>query len=649
MWGIFRGNVMPNTTRNLDEACRTVLGQFCIDHSDSLLALVFGSRARHQEGPTSDFDIIFLVQPNAAYPEFAYRRLEFGDSTIDANIIQPASLDRVCRKETGWAYRLYRAQLIPGFTTIPLQIADAWLCRNDALIRHPLASRRRVLWHLADGRALLRSAQRQQGQMLAPAAQPALSTYLVIEALFQVPLIYLNLLGLIPFEAGDPWSSARAADSTLDARASDDFNVAMKTITCSALYADLARDGSFARNLKRIRDQCRTAVIKRLGYVFDDGFGKRLGEKVKADDRLLSDLAEILDGIHAPEDELIEALTIWAGKVQGRSRELANRTGRRVSIPRRKSKITGTRLVDYRADTARLKIILPTGGCRVPTCTFCMLPYLAHVKGDVDRVIESAADVVDQRPVRQVSVYTDGSFFDERELTRTERMKIADAARQWGATELLVESLPRFLSPGALDEVIRILGATCRLRIGVGLQSTDALVRRHITGTPITQSELMSLLTLRRAAPFALRLYLLANKPMMSAAEDLLDLRRSLDMLDRWLALDDIVTVNPLLPTRATLVERLEKARYWRPLSPTASAHLFQRLGAQSRGYSLEFGPTAGATCTDSAPTELEDAFGGLLTPEMPNDGLIETALVPWSLFGGYRDRNRWATTGGIQ
>src|SRR5687767_7454782 len=123
--------------RDLNEACRTALEHFGIADSDSLLALVFGSRARGYELATSDFDIIFLVQPRASYPHFAYRTLEFSEGKIDTNIIDPTSLDRVCRKEIGWAYRLYRARPIPSFSRIPPHLAEIWLQNNDALIRHP--------------------------------------------------------------------------------------------------------------------------------------------------------------------------------------------------------------------------------------------------------------------------------------------------------------------------------------------------------------------------------------------------------------------------------------------------------------------------------------------------------------------------------
>lgn len=469
----------------------------------------------------------------------------------------------------------------------------------------------------------------------------------MVEALFLVPLIQLNLLGLVPFETGDPWSSALAANPAADFHAQGDYGFLLETVTRSDFYVDIALGGSFSDNLKSIRDRCRSAVIRHLGYVFGDGFGKTLAERARVDEPLQSELTEILAGVRPPRNELMEAVATWTGKVLGRVPTVTARAGRRKPIPRRKSKITGTRLVDYRPETGRLKVILPTGGCRVPTCTFCMLPYLARAKGNIEPIVAAAAAAIDRRPVGQVAIYTDGSFFDGRELGGAERLALAESSRRWGATEFLVESLPRFLTQTALAEVRQTLGPACSLRIGIGLQSTNPSVRRHVTGTPISQTEMLSTLALRASVPFTLRLYLLANKPMMTAREDMLDLQRSLDMLDGWLGPEDVVTINPLLPTHGTLVEWLEAEGHWRPLSPTAVTDLVRSLQATPRHYTVEFGPTTTATCTDSNLDIIGDnAFLNLgdRDGEAGTSGM-HASLSLWSLLGDYRSRLIWAQT----
>ena len=72
------------------------------------------------------------------------------------------------------------------------------------------------------------------------------------------------------------------------------------------------------------------------------------------------------------------------------SRRASFLKGRERSSPR-KSEESGTRYIHYEKETARLKVIMPTGGCRVPTCNFCMLPYLARSKSDVEETMAAIA------------------------------------------------------------------------------------------------------------------------------------------------------------------------------------------------------------------------------------------------------------------
>jgi radical SAM enzyme (TIGR01210 family) len=327
--------------------------------------------------------------------------------------------------------------------------------------------------------------------------------------------------------------------------------------------------------------------------------------------------------------------------IRGRQRSKGLPKGQRIAVRRKKTRETAARYVHYEQDKSRLKVIMPTGGCRVPTCTFCMLPSLARSKSSVEEILASIARAHRSAPVRQLTIYTDGSFFDRRELNPDERRLIAKAARDMGAEELLVESLPRFLNAAVVDEVAGQLGPSCRLRLGVGVQSTNALVRQHITRTPIEQQELNALLKWRKTAPFSLRLYLLANKPMLSHLEDRVDLLRSLAFLNEWLSPNDTVTINPLLPTNGTLVEKMLSAGLWRPLRADEAQALSHDLQSRSYGFRIEFGPSSLSTCTDQG--------AGVVGRENAHaSALIEAARLPWSILGSLRHRGHWATRGGL-
>jgi len=300
------------------------------------------------------------------------------------------------------------------------------------------------------------------------------------------------------------------------------------------------------------------------------------------------------------------------------------------------------RLVHYDPKLERLKLIIPTGGCRVPTCTFCMLPLLARPKADVKAIFSSLRETSKSR-VRQVAVYTDGSFFDDRELSETERMEIASFARESLAEELLVESLPRFLKPDVVDKVRNTLQPGCTLRIGVGVQSTQTAIRCHITSTPLSHHELMRLLKLRVCGGFSLRIFLMANKPLISPAEDRLDLFQSLGLLQRYLAVDDIVTVNPLLPTHGTFLEVLWKTGYWQPLTRAEATALETDISSRNWGFHLEFGPSLVSTCTDVELEPATDTDSLMIKPGQPLDKETSSRFLPWALLGGTRHRRLWA------
>ena len=87
----------------------------------------------------------------------------------------------------------------------------------------------------------------------------------------------------------------------------------------------------------------------------------------------------------------------------------------------------------------------------------------------------------------------------------------------------------------------------------------------YITRTPITQPSSGALMKWRKTAPFSLRSTCLQQALAVRIRRSR-GLHRSLEFLDPWLTAEDVVTVNPLLPTNGTLVEKISGAGFWRPL-----------------------------------------------------------------------------------
>lgn len=606
----------------IDKACDHVMRTQGIDRRDVLAGLVFGSRGARHEAKAHDVDLIFFVSESARHPSFSYRQLHDGASPIDLNIIKPSFLNELCQRDVDWSYRLYRAQPIRGLGAESDRALLVWLEQINRLVESPPACRHRALLQIRDARFLVRGVYQLSG------VEPGLAKCLLVEAFFLLPQIFLNVCGLVPFATGHPWDEAVRLTEQSDVALSKDYKNLMHRILASATLGACSPE-FFSRRLKDLRESCVRIIRHHHGDIFRRGYGGKLAEALCADKAMASEITQQMSQASESAFSLLPEIWLWLNAARSAHHAMEPR---RVKLRRKRDRTPGIRYIEYNSTLQVLKAIIPTGGCRVPTCTFCMLPSLARPKMKIEDVVSSLGEAGRNRPINRLSIYTDGSFFDDRELLRDERRQLANTARELEAKELLVESLPRFLTDSAIEDVKLGIGASCQLRIAIGLQSSNALIRRYITSTPIDQDELGALLRWRKSGRFALRIYLLANKPLLTMSEDRADLHDSLQFLDRWLGPDDIVTVNPLLPTSSTVLDRLTSRGFWRALSVTAANDLEVELRSSFYGFRLEFGPATASTCNDVDLQQANDTFWPA------------TASLPWSILGSARSRGQWAT-----
>jgi hypothetical protein len=244
-------------------------------------------------------------------PDFSYRRLYLASQTIDSNVMKARALDGLCRSSAIWAYPLYRPRIVAEFTAIAHDTLSDWLMKIGAQIESRPACRFRKLRHIQDGQSLLKAVERYG------TVEPGIGRYLMIEAAFLMPLIFLNSRFMVPFRNGAPWTEAVQAASAADVASCRQYRSLIATIARSNLFRELNRNGSFGSELKRERSQCRTMIIDRFGEIFSDGYGALIGP-------LISECAELKQGFlrrmaNGTENynELAVAMWQWMSRVQG--------------------------------------------------------------------------------------------------------------------------------------------------------------------------------------------------------------------------------------------------------------------------------------------------------------------------------------------
>lgn len=216
----------------------------------------------------------------------------------------------------------------------------------------------------------------------------------------------------------------------------------------------------------------------------------------------------------------------------------------------------------------RKKVILMSGGCSVPTCTMCPFTNENNYGGDrsnttllaqIDGVLNRTAN---EPAYSMLALYNDGSFFAPREVSADIQLEIADKVAKSGVTHLVVESLPQFVTPERLGPFVERLGVV-QLEIGVGLQSSDDLVRETLVNTRISRPIFEQALVTMHTHGVTPKIYLMIKPPFLTDGEALTDVIQSVSYVSS-LGVDG-VTLCPTRISRNTVAWRLYEKGYYSP------------------------------------------------------------------------------------
>lgn len=219
----------------------------------------------------------------------------------------------------------------------------------------------------------------------------------------------------------------------------------------------------------------------------------------------------------------------------------------------------------------RLKVILMSKGCSVPTCTMCSFTNennYGQREVAEDIMVEQVRDVLRKDgPVTDcdcVSIYNDGSFFAPREINDKARFSIASLVAEAGVSLLTVESLPQFVTEGRLLPVLDALG-DIDFEVGLGLQSAHPQVREYCVNTSFDNSSYERAVNLLKRHGVQVKTYIMLKPPFLTENEAIADALQSIDYCNSLGV--PYVTLCPTSISPNTLVWDLMKSGKYHPLN----------------------------------------------------------------------------------
>jgi archaeosine synthase beta-subunit len=260
------------------------------------------------------------------------------------------------------------------------------------------------------------------------------------------------------------------------------------------------------------------------------------------------------------EKRLRRTLTAWSMQLRRPAEEEHENTPRHVSYD-------SIRQPDGRV-LGRKKVILMSGGCSVPTCTMCPFTNennygIGHdAQTLVDQVNETLVRGPDEPEYELLALYNDGSFFAPAEIPREIQVRIGELVAASGVTRLVVESLPQFVTPVVLGPFVEALKGV-ELEVGIGLQSSDDLVRETLVNTRVSRVAFERAIRTMYDFGVTPKIYLMIKPPLLTDGEAMTDVLNSVDYV-RSLGVEG-VTLCPTRVSRNTVAWQLWQAGDYQP------------------------------------------------------------------------------------
>jgi radical SAM enzyme (TIGR01210 family) len=230
----------------------------------------------------------------------------------------------------------------------------------------------------------------------------------------------------------------------------------------------------------------------------------------------------------------------------------------------------------------RKKIILAAPGCTAATCTMCPIPnesfYGKRREFTPDDFLSQFNSSFAGEPLdnyQLISVYNSGNWFANREIPPEARQRIYLAIADSQCEGLMVESLPQFITPAAVDEARKHL-ENKRLIVGIGLQSADDFIRNVCINTTCTKSQFERATRLLWENGYTPKVYLMIKPPFLTEREAIEETVNSVKYVSE-VGYEDV----SICPTRIaphTVVAELAKKGMFEPPSLWTVINILKRV-----------------------------------------------------------------------
>lgn len=188
--------------------------------------------------------------------------------------------------------------------------------------------------------------------------------------------------------------------------------------------------------------------------------------------------------------------------------------------------------------SSRIKIYLRSNGCVSATCTMCPMPHETSYGNDAlitsDNYLRQFDYAFKNRTIDDydiVCVYNSGNWFVDREISPEARRGIYSTVAKSKSKAMMVQSLPQFITPKAIDEAKIILGDK-KLIVGIGLQSATDVVRNLCVNTTCTKPQFERATELLVENGYVPETYLMIKPPFLTESEAIQDTVDSVKYLD---------------------------------------------------------------------------------------------------------------------